>query len=153
MCLLGPRHDKISDGSNGDVANNFYHLYKTGVSIFFDYPRGLHDLLVYTKQRYNNPTIYITENGMGDVNNGTMKHATEDIERVNFYSGHLRAVRKAMKQGVRVKGFIAWSFLDTFEWGSGYTQRFGICYIDFKNKLERIPKKSAIWFKNFLNAK
>ncbi|KAL0373997.1 UNVERIFIED_CONTAM: Beta-glucosidase 12 [Sesamum radiatum] len=125
----------------------------TGVSIFFDYPRGLHDLLVYTKERYNNPTIYITENGMGDVNNGTIKHAIEDIQRVNFYNGHLRAVRKAIKQGVRVKGFIAWSFLDTFEWGSGYTQRFGICYVDFKNKLKRIPKKSAIWFEKFLNAK
>ncbi|KAK4397543.1 Beta-glucosidase 12 [Sesamum angolense] len=120
---------------------NGVHIGKpTGVSIFFDYPRGLHDLLVYTKERYNNPTIYITENGMGDVNNGTTKHAIEDIQRVNFYNGHLRAVQKAIEQGVRVKGFIAWSFLDTFEWGSGYTQRFGICYVDFKNKLKEFLK-------------
>ncbi|KAL0308889.1 UNVERIFIED_CONTAM: Beta-glucosidase 12, partial [Sesamum radiatum] len=76
---------------------NGVHIGKpTGVSIFFDYPRGLHDLLVYTKERYNNPTIYITENGMGDVNNHTTKHATEDIQRVNFYNGHLRAVQKAI---------------------------------------------------------
>ncbi|KAL2230794.1 UNVERIFIED_CONTAM: Beta-glucosidase 24 [Sesamum indicum] len=125
----------------------------TGVSIFFDYPRGLYSLLVYTKEKYNNPVIYITENGMGDVNNSTIKHAIEDIQRVNFYNGHLRAVHQAIQQGVRVKGFIAWSVLDTFEWGSGYTQRFGICYVDFINKLKRIPKRSTIWFKNFLNAK
>ncbi|KAL0339253.1 UNVERIFIED_CONTAM: Beta-glucosidase 42, partial [Sesamum angustifolium] len=56
-------------------------------------------------------------------------------------------------QGVNVKGFFAWSLLDNFEWASGYTLRFGICYIDYKNNLTRIPKKSAFWFKDFLNAK
>ncbi|XP_020553802.1 beta-glucosidase 12-like isoform X2 [Sesamum indicum] len=125
----------------------------TGVSSFFIYPKGLHDLLLYTKERYNNPTIYITETGMGDANNGTIKHAIEDPLRVDFYNGHLRAVHQAIQQGVNVKGFFAWSFLDTFEWVSGYTHQFGICYVDFKNKLKRIPKRSAIWIKNFLNAK
>lgn len=27
------------------------------------YPKGIHDLLLYTKTKYNNPLIYITENG------------------------------------------------------------------------------------------
>ncbi|KAL0346371.1 UNVERIFIED_CONTAM: Beta-glucosidase 28 [Sesamum calycinum] len=69
----------------------------TGVSIFFVYPKGLHDLLVYTKERYNNPTIYITENGMGDSKNGTIKQAIEDPLRVYFYNGHLQAVHQAIK--------------------------------------------------------
>ncbi|KAK6143128.1 hypothetical protein DH2020_023476 [Rehmannia glutinosa] len=110
----------------------------------------LHDLLVYTKNRYNDPTIYITESGMGDQNNETLQNSINDPQRVDFYSGHLNAVRRAIGQGVNVKGFIAWSFLDNFEWGSGYTQRFGLCYVDYKNGLKRIPKQSALWFRNGL---
>jgi len=56
-------------------------------------------------------------------------------------------------EGVKVKGYFAWSFLDDFEWNSGYTVRFGIIYIDYKNGLKRIPKLSARWFKNFLERK
>ncbi|KAL7126073.1 hypothetical protein ABFS83_14G161100 [Erythranthe nasuta] len=119
----------------------------TGVSIFYSYPKGLHDLLVYTKEKYNNPPIYITENGLGDQNNDTMEHLTQDPQRIDFYNRHLHAIRKAIAEGVNVKGFIAWSFLDNFEWASGYTQRFGLVYVDYKNGLKRIPKKSALWFK------
>ena len=54
------------------------------------------------------------------------------------------------RAGVNVKGYFAWSFLDNFEWADGYTVRFGIIYVDFKNGLKRHPKKSADWFKNFL---
>ncbi|EYU31340.1 hypothetical protein MIMGU_mgv1a0051861mg, partial [Erythranthe guttata] len=56
-------------------------------------------------------------------------------------------------EGVNVKGFIAWSFLDNFEWGSGFTVRFGLVYVDYLNGLKRIPKKSAIWFKKCLSRK
>ncbi|MFS7925271.1 putative glycoside hydrolase family 1, glycoside hydrolase superfamily [Helianthus anomalus] len=48
-------------------------------------------------------------------------------------------------------GYFAWSFMDSFEWNSGYTLRFGMNYVDFMNNLHRYPKKSAIWFKKFLN--
>ncbi|KAI3448934.1 hypothetical protein Pfo_005599 [Paulownia fortunei] len=110
----------------------------TGVSIFYVYPKGLYDLLVYTKEKYNNNTI---------------KHDIEDLHRIKFYNGHIGAVQQAIKQGVNVKGFFAWSFLDNFEWGSGYTLRFGLCYVDHNNGLKRIPKQSAIWFRNCLTKK
>ncbi|KAG9156710.1 hypothetical protein Leryth_021975 [Lithospermum erythrorhizon] len=123
----------------------------TGVNIFFVYPKGLEDLLVYTKEKYNNPTIYITENGMGDSNK-SMKEYINDWQRVDFYYRHLSAIQNAIRKGVKVKGFLLWSFLDTFEWGSGYTMKFGICYVDYENKgLRRYPKQSALWFKKWLN--
>ncbi|XP_027101991.1 furcatin hydrolase-like [Coffea arabica] len=122
----------------------------TGVSIFYDYPEGLTDLLVYTKKKYNNPVIYITENGIGDANIHTVKEGVNDPQRIRFYRGHLSAVKAAIKAGVRVKGFFAWTFIDTFEWGSGYTLRFGINFVDFKNGLKRYPKRSALWLKGFL---
>ncbi|KAG8363564.1 hypothetical protein BUALT_Bualt19G0035600 [Buddleja alternifolia] len=125
----------------------------TGVSIFYVYPKGLRDLIVYTKAKYKNPAIYITETGMGDLNNGTVQHGTDDYQRIDFYNRHLRAIREAIKQNVNVKGIFAWSFMDNFEWGSGYTLRFGLIYVDYKNGLKRIPKRSALWFKDCLTKK
>ncbi|XAR54321.1 Beta-primeverosidase [Bertholletia excelsa] len=122
----------------------------TDVPIFHIYPKGLEDLLVYTKEKYNNPAIYITENGMGTTNTGNLKEELKDNLRIYFYRHHLSAVLKAIKAGVKVKGYIAWSFLDNFEWGSGYTLRFGIGYVDYKDGLKRYPKRSAFWFKKFL---
>ncbi|KAL0374163.1 UNVERIFIED_CONTAM: Furcatin hydrolase [Sesamum radiatum] len=69
----------------------------TGLKAFFVYPKGLHNLLVYTKERYNNPIIYIMETGMSDGNNGTIKYAIEDLQRVDFYNSHTRAVLRAIK--------------------------------------------------------
>ena len=54
------------------------------------------------------------------------------------------------RDGVKVKGYFAWSLLDNFEWSSGYTVRFGINFVDYKDGLRRHPKLSALWFKNFL---
>lgn len=122
----------------------------TGVNAFFSYPKGLYEFLIYLKEKYNNPTIYITENGYGSQNNGTLKDGINDPQRVEFFGRHLVALRQAVDKGVNVKGFFLWSFLDNFEWASGYTIRFGIYYVDYKNGLKRIPKLSAIWFKKFL---
>ncbi|XP_020553303.1 beta-glucosidase 13-like isoform X2 [Sesamum indicum] len=115
------------------------------------YPKGLYDLLLYTKKKYKNPTIYITETGFSDLKDGNIEHAIEDLQRINFYNSHFCAVQEAIKKGVKVKGLFAWSFLDTFEWEAGYDVGFGFFYVDFKNGLRRIPKQSVVWFKNFLN--
>jgi beta-glucosidase len=121
----------------------------TAVSIFDIFPKGLQDLLIYTKEKYNNPIIYITENGMGDANNVTTKVGVEDYLRIYFYRRHLGALLNAVNAGVRVKGYFAWAFLDNFEWGSGYTERFGLGYVDYHDNLKRYPKLSALWFKKF----
>ncbi|KAJ6852295.1 beta-glucosidase 12-like isoform X2 [Iris pallida] len=116
------------------------------------YPRGIRDLLLYTKKKYNNPVIYITENGVDEVNNGTLslEEALKDDARIDFYQQHLSYVRRAIKEGVDVRGYFAWSLLDNFEWTNGYTVRFGINYVDYKDGLKRYPKNSAVWFKEFL---
>lgn len=48
---------------------------------------------------------------------------------------------------MKINGFFAWSFLDTFEWTDGYKLRFGMCYVDYTDGLKRYPKYSALWFR------
>ncbi|XP_071909444.1 beta-glucosidase 12-like [Coffea arabica] len=115
------------------------------------YPRGLWKMLLYVKRKYQNPIIYITENGIDQRNNYTMpSEAINDNFRIKYYHGHLSFLRKAIRAGVQVKGFYGWSILDNFEWGFGFTVRFGLNYVDFENGLKRTPKLSAKWFKRFL---
>ncbi|XP_062083937.1 beta-glucosidase 12-like [Humulus lupulus] len=119
------------------------------------YPVGIYNILQYTKKKYNNPLIYITENGIDEFNNPklSLEQALIDNQRVDYYFRHLSYLKKAIKDGVNVKGYFAWSLLDNFEWSSGYTVRFGINFVDYKDGQKRYPKLSAHWFKNFLMKK
>ncbi|CBI24822.3 unnamed protein product, partial [Vitis vinifera] len=124
----------------------------TGSSWLSVYPSGIQSLLLYVKRKYNNPLIYITENGITEVNNNTLtlKEALKDPQRIDYYYRHLLFLQLAIKDGVNVKSYFAWSLLDNYEWNFGYTVRFGIVFVDYDNGLKRYPKHSAIWFKKFL---
>ncbi|KAK4487641.1 hypothetical protein RD792_005705 [Penstemon davidsonii] len=132
-------------------------LFQTSATWLFIVTRGIYNLLVYVKGTYNTDLIYITENGMAEVNNPnlTISKARMEPLRVRYYNEHLWYLRKAiMEGGVNVKAYFLWSFADNFEWAEGYTSRFGIFYIDFKDgRYTRVPKTSAIWWKNFFTKK
>ena len=111
-------------------------------------PWGCRKLLHWIDKRYDHPAIFITENGAAfrdECNDGIV----DDVDRIEFYRGYLDAVRQAISEGVNVSGYFAWSFLDNFEWASGYSKRFGLHYVDFKT-LQRIPKASAKWYKEVI---
>ena len=103
----------------------------------------------YIKQKYGNPTVVITENGMDQPANLSRDQYLRDTTRVHFYRSYLTQLKKAIDEGANVAGYFAWSLLDNFEWLSGYTSKFGIVYVDF-NTLERHPKASAYWFRDML---
>ena len=105
------------------------------------YPRGLEDILVRVSREYTKLPIYITETGMSE---------TDDARRVQFYDDHLKAVLRAQKQGVDVRGFFAWSLLDNFEWAEGYKSRFGIVHVDYETQ-KRTPKGSYRAFQGMLH--
>ncbi|XP_045820541.1 non-cyanogenic beta-glucosidase-like [Trifolium pratense] len=117
------------------------------------YPKGLRDLLIHIKDKYNNPAVYITENGMNELNDPTLslEEAILDTYRIDYYYRHFHYIHSAIKSGSNVKGFFAWSLLDSFEWVDGFTSRFGLIFVDYKNGLKRHPKLSAQWLKNFLH--
>lgn len=114
-------------------------------------PQGMTTLLQRIDRDYHPETIYITENGSSydDVinNDGSI----DDVERRDYLIRHLAAVRDAIKSGVNVKGYFAWSLLDNFEWAEGYLRRFGLTYVDFETQ-RRILKLSGKWYGEFLKA-
>ncbi|WZZ55987.1 hypothetical protein YC2023_056094 [Brassica napus] len=115
------------------------------------YPKGIRDLVLYAKYKFKDPVMYITENGRDEFS--TDKIFLKDGDRIDYYARHLEMVQDAISVGANVKGFFAWSLLDNFEWAMGYTVRFGLVYVDFKDGCKRYPKKSAKWFKELLNPK
>ncbi|SMB80292.1 GH1 family beta-glucosidase [Deinococcus hopiensis] len=112
------------------------------------YPQGLTDLLVRLKDDYTLPPIYITENGAAypDRLSGQEVH---DPERVRYFQQHLGAVAEAVRQGVSVDGYFAWSLMDNFEWAHGYDKRFGLVYVDYATQ-QRTLKDSARWYQGLL---
>nr|QJC44606.1 raucaffricine-O-beta-D-glucosidase [Stevia rebaudiana] len=126
---------------------------QAGLDWLYSYPPGFYKLLMYIKNTYGDPIIYITENGWVDKtgNTKTVEEARVDPERIEYHYKHLQNHHYAISDGVRVKGYFAWSLMDNFEWDEGYSGRFGLIYIDFKGgKYTRYPKNSAIWYKHFL---
>ncbi|XP_045506358.1 myrosinase 1-like [Colias croceus] len=112
------------------------------------YGPGLHKLLVYIKNNYNNPIIYITENGFASTT------GLNDEGRVSYFREYLTAVLDAIDDGVNVKLYCAWSLMDNFEWTFGYSIRFGLYEIDENDpEKTRRPRKSALVFKEIVRTR
>ncbi|KAK0574920.1 hypothetical protein LWI29_030952 [Acer saccharum] len=94
----------------------------------------------------------VTPSSLADANNESLsiEEARKDGLRIKYYHLHLSNLLDAIKEGVNVKGYYGWSFFDDFEWDAGYTVRFGMIYVDYKNNLKRYLKYSAYWFQRFL---
>ena len=71
-----------------------------------------------------------------------------DRARIAYLQSHLRALAQAMRAGVPVRAYHCWSLLDNFEWAEGYTQRFGLVYVDFAHSQRRLIKDSGHWYAN-----
>jgi beta-glucosidase len=115
------------------------------------HPEALLKLLTDLHQTYKLPPIYITENGAA-VDDHVIDGVVNDEQRYRYYQNHLSMVDQAIKKGVDVRGYFAWSLMDNFEWAEGYKMRFGIVYVDYETQ-KRTLKQSAIKFQEFLSAR
>jgi beta-glucosidase len=92
--------------------------------------------------------IEITENGAAYNTRPTSDHRIRDTPRIAYLRSHLLALRQAIAAGVPVRGYHCWSLMDNFEWAAGYSQRFGLTWVDFGDGLGRTPKDSFHWYRD-----
>ena len=108
-------------------------------------PWGCRNLLQWISARYDNPTIYITENGFACSDTEQDGEIDDTNTRLDYYRQYINGCHEAIESGVDLGGYFAWSMFDNFEWAHGYSGRFGLNWVDY-DTLERKPKASAKWF-------
>jgi beta-glucosidase len=99
----------------------------------------------WVKEIYGVKTIYITESGAGYDDAPPVNGEVLDVHRRNYVRACLKELHRAISEGISIKGYFLWSFMDNFEWQDGYNRRFGVVYNDFKTQ-KRTPKLSAHWY-------
>jgi beta-glucosidase len=109
-------------------------------------PEGLGEMLQELQHLYGNPPVLITENGAAYKDQPGPDAMVQDDDRIAFLRDHLQVTRRAIAAGCKVKGYMAWSLLDNFEWQMGYSMRFGLVRVDFANQ-SRTPKASYGWYR------
>jgi beta-glucosidase len=110
------------------------------------YPQGIYEMLVRIWKDYQPKCeIMVTENGVPVPDGLDFDGRVRDERRIRYLQNHIAQVRRAMDEGVPVKGYFHWSLMDNFEWALGYGPRFGLVYVDYKT-LKRTIKDSGRWF-------
>ncbi len=112
-------------------------------------PRALYWGPRLQQECYGTKAIYIMENGFGYNEPDEISSEYPDVHRQEFYRLYLEQAHRAIQDGVPIKGYFAWSFMDNFEWADGYTRRFGLVHTDYKTQ-KRTPKQSARWYSNVI---
>lgn len=97
----------------------------------------------FLSERYKKP-FYITENGLSCHDVRSLDGKVHDPNRIDFLTRYLCQLRRA-SQEIDLRGYFQWSLMDNFEWERGYSERFGMVFVDYQTQ-ERIKKDSAYWF-------
>lgn len=112
-------------------------------------PEGLKHVLGRLHYEYQVPKIYITENGCSYSDGPDETGRIHDERRIRYLDLHFKAAQEAIQFGVPLAGYFVWSLFDNFEWGHGYSQRFGLVWVNYDTQ-ERILKDSAYWYKDVI---
>jgi beta-glucosidase len=109
-------------------------------------PEAFTRCLLWVRERYGNIPLYITENGIALPDPpAAVNGRVNDPRRIAYLRSHLLAVAEARRQGVDVRGYFAWSLLDNFEWGSGFSKRFGIVHVDYATQARTIKDSGEFY--------
>lgn len=119
-------------------------LTDAGLEVF---PRGIYDLVTQISREYHHPIIEITESGCSYLDTPYAKQGgrVPDVRRTDFFRSHLLELAKAIQEGAKVRSYHAWTLLDNFEWADGFSQRYGLTYVDFRDQ-RRTIKDSGLWY-------
>jgi beta-glucosidase len=113
------------------------------------YPDGLRVLLEWLHKEYAPKALYITENGAAYEDTLTANGTVEDDARQSYLQRHFAAAHQAIQAGVPLRGYFVWSLMDNYEWTFGFSQRFGIIYVDYATQ-QRVIKKSGYFYREVI---
>jgi len=113
-------------------------------------PEALYWAVRFLGEHYKLPII-ITENGITCSDFISLDGRVHDSNRVDFMSKYLLQLRRALAEGIDVRGYFYWSAMDNFEWQDGYKHRFGLIYVDYATQ-ERTLKDSALWYHDIITS-
>ncbi|MBV9787762.1 MAG: beta-glucosidase [Chloroflexi bacterium] len=133
--------------SGPELAERGYEVTEMGWAVE---AAALDELLQQVNREYAPKALYITENGASfpdQVVDGTI----DDPRRLAYLHGHFQAAHQSIEAGVPLRGYFVWSLMDNFEWGLGYSKRFGIVHVDYQTQ-QRTPKSSALWYRQVIAA-
>jgi beta-glucosidase len=126
---------KMAEGGQGKKTDNGWEVW----------PQAMYDTVMRITRDFNRPVIEITESGCAYNDGPDASGAIRDTRRIEYHRQYLQALGRAIGDGADVRGYHAWSLLDNFEWTEGYSQRFGLAYVDFKTQ-QRTIKESGRWY-------
>lgn len=139
---------RMGENGNPEYEERYAGFPKTAINWPIT-PKALYWGPKFLYERYNLP-IYITENGMSAHDVISLDGKVHDPNRIDFLERYLLQLEKAADDGADIAGYFLWSFMDNFEWAKGYTERFGIVFVDYETQ-KRIPKDSAYWYKEWID--
>jgi beta-glucosidase len=102
----------------------------------------------FLHERYKLP-VYITENGCSNADWVSLDGKCHDPQRIDFTARYLRELRRAIDDGVDVRGYFHWSIMDNFEWAEGFKHRCGMIHVDYTTQ-KRTLKDSAFWYRDVI---
>lgn len=126
---------KMSGGQQGPKTDNGWEVW----------PQAMSDTVLRINSDFNHPQIEITESGCAYNDGPDATGRIHDARRIEYHRQYLQALSYAITAGADVRGYHAWSLLDNFEWAEGFSQRFGLAYVDFKTQ-QRTLKDSGRWY-------
>jgi beta-glucosidase len=109
------------------------------------WPQAMYDMVTRISREYQRPAIEITESGCSYDDGPNSQGVINDTRRIEYHRQYLQALGRAMAEGADVRGYHAWTLMDNFEWAEGFSQRFGLTYVDFKTQ-RRTIKNSGHWY-------
>lgn len=112
--------------------------------------KGVYWMLKFLQERYRKPLL-LTENGMSNFDFVYKDGKVHDLPRIEYFEKYLGETERCLKNGIDLRGYFAWSLLDNFEWLAGFSQRFGLVYVDYETK-RRIPKDSFYYYAEYIKA-
>jgi beta-glucosidase len=109
------------------------------------WPKALYDIIMRITRDYSRPVIEITESGCAYDDTCDPTGEIHDAQRISYHREYIASLAHAIAEGADVRSYHAWSLMDNFEWAEGYSQRFGLAYVDFKTQ-QRTIKDSGRWY-------